>query len=105
MKLGLNPGLGAGVEQVEGQRSSAEDLVVEGADVELWPEFLLGAGAEFAEFELADLIGERLSRPRDVAVDLGLEFGAGEAVGLLEEGYGLLAGPALGGKSSEESRP
>ena len=35
------------------------------------PSVLLGAGAQFADLELADLVGERLAGDRDVALGLG----------------------------------
>ncbi len=51
--LGCDPGSDSGVEDVEGQGAGVDDLIVEGAEVELRAEGLLGAGAEFEDFELA----------------------------------------------------
>jgi hypothetical protein len=42
-ELGLDPAIGAGVEQVQWEDAAAEHLIVEGADVELGPELPLGA--------------------------------------------------------------
>src|ERR1039457_53337 len=68
-----NPAVGPGVEQVHRQGAAGEHLVVERAQVELRTQFLLCTIAKFAELELADLVGEALPRPRDVAVCLGLD--------------------------------
>ena len=43
-ELGLDPAVGAGVEHVERKHAAAEDLVVEGADVELGAELASGRG-------------------------------------------------------------
>jgi hypothetical protein len=48
---------------------------VEPAQIEFWPQRLFRPRAQFADLEFADLVGERLSRPGDVAVDLGLDIG------------------------------
>jgi len=70
-------------------------LRVKGADVETRAEPGLRATAQFENLEFPHLVGERLPRPRDVALHLGLD------VGVAERGVGaevvdrLLARPAL----------
>src|SRR5271169_3407623 len=68
-----DPLIRPGVEQIEGERSSVEHFVVELANVELGPQFLLGAFAKLAELELAELVAESLRGPRDVTVRLRLD--------------------------------
>src|ERR1700743_395807 len=63
------PGLDVGLEDVEGDGAGLEDGVVEFADVEGGSLFFLGLGAEFADFELAQFVGEGLAGPDDVAID------------------------------------
>ena len=48
----------------------AESLIVELADVEPVAEFLRGIGAEFLDFKFADLVGECLAGPDEVAIHL-----------------------------------
>lgn len=91
----MNPGGEALVEEVKGEGAGEEEGVVEGADVKAGAMGGFGAGAEVADFELADLVGEGLAGPGDVAVHFGddVELGLG-AVG--EEVIdGLLSGPFL----------
>src|SRR2546429_1114787 len=57
-------------EGLQGHRAVLEDRVVEGAKIEPRTEPLFRVGAEPPDLELADLVGERLSRPGDVAVHL-----------------------------------
>src|ERR1700736_339557 len=66
------------------------------ANVELRSQFLLRPVAEFANFELAQLVAEGLCGPRDVAVGLGLDGGLIHGAGLAEEIYDLIAGPSFG---------
>ena len=83
------------VEHVERHCAAAEHDVVESPDVELPAEILRRPGAQLLDLELADLVGQRLARPGDVAVDLvrDVELGLG-GIGL-EEIDRLLPGPAL----------
>src|SRR5271166_1508129 len=79
-----NPAHGAGVQEVERQDAAAQHLVVELADVEFCAQFFFGAGAKFAELELAELIREGLRRPGDVAIRFGLDGGFVDGAGLAE---------------------
>ena len=54
-------------------RACVEHLVVEGADIEVVAELFFGAVAQLEDFKLADLVGESLAGPCDVAIDLGLD--------------------------------
>ncbi len=91
-----DPFIRARVEEIEGEGSAVEHLVVEAADVELGAQLFLGAVAEFAELELAELIAEGLGGPSDVAVRLRLDGGLIDGAGLAEELHDLIAGPAFG---------
>src|SRR5690606_14792971 len=51
-------------------RSQAQHLVVEGLLVEAVAEFVLGLAAQVQQGAVADVVGQRLARPGDVAVDL-----------------------------------
>ena len=62
----------------------------------LGPSSLLGAVAQLADLELAELVAERLGGPGDVAVGLGLDGGLVDGAGLAEEVDDLVAAPALG---------
>ena len=84
------------LEHVKRQCPAVEHLVVEGADVELVAERFLRAGAELEDLELADLVGQSLAGPGDVAVDLGLDAGLVDVRVVVEVVDHLLAGPALG---------
>src|SRR3982751_350255 len=77
------------------QRAGAEHLVVEGADVEPVAELLLRLLAQAEDRELADLVGEGLAGPGDVAVGLALDPGVGGARVVAEELHDLLARPVL----------
>ena len=61
----------------------------------LGPNSFLGALAEFAELELAELVTEGLCGPRNVAVGLGLDRGLVDRAGFAEEVHDLIAGPPL----------
>ena len=65
-----DPGFDVGFQNVERDRSVFENSVVKFALVEFWPKLFFRKGAEFADFELADFVGEGLAGPRDVAVNL-----------------------------------
>src|SRR4029077_1633996 len=58
-----DPLVGAGFEQIEGQRAAVEHFVGKLAEIELRPHFFLGAFTQLPELELAELITERLRRP------------------------------------------
>ncbi len=47
------------LEEAEGDGALLEDGIVEGADVELGTEAALGFSAQLADFELAELVGQR----------------------------------------------
>src|SRR5712664_2458753 len=67
--LGVEPMLDMGLKQAEGDGSLLQHGVVERADVEFGTEAALGFGAQLANFELAEFVGEGLAGPDDVAID------------------------------------
>ncbi len=68
----------------EAERDGAllQDGVVEGSHVKLAEEAALGFGAQFADFDLAKLVGQRLARPDNVAVDFDRDVLIGLASGV-----------------------
>src|SRR5207249_10449730 len=82
-------------EGLQGPRAVLEDRVVEGAQVEPRTEPRLRAGAKAPDLELADLVGERLSRPGDVAVHLVHDVVLREGRVREHEVDRLVPGPAL----------
>ena len=77
---------------------------MEGADIEARTEPLLGAMAEIKNLELADLIAEPLSRPRDVAINFSLDGRFVSGAALAEIGHGLFAGPTFGVNSGVDDQ-
>src|SRR6185503_6050105 len=73
-RLLTNEGVHSVFEDGQRHRAERENCVVESALVELRPERRLGLLAQLEDGQLAELVGERLSRPADVAVDLGLHL-------------------------------
>src|SRR5687767_839788 len=59
-------------------RAQRQNRVVEAPLVERRAEFFLGLGAKPPDQQFAELVGERLSRPGDVAFDLGRDLVLGE---------------------------
>src|SRR6267143_2432715 len=57
------------VERVQRQRPRAEHLIVERANIEFAAERRRRVRAQLFDLQLADLVGERLARPYDVAID------------------------------------
>src|SRR5258708_5673106 len=68
--LGVDPMLDVRLQQAQRNRALLQDGVVEGAHVKLAGEPALGFGAQLSDFELAKLVGQRLARPHDVAINL-----------------------------------
>jgi hypothetical protein len=69
------------------------ELVVEVAQVETRAQGLLRAPPQLLDLQLPQLVGQRLTRPGDVAVDLGLDLvvGQGETV----PGPGVVSGSVV----------
>jgi hypothetical protein len=85
MLLCRDPLVRSRVQQVERQDASVKHLIVEGAQVETCPQFLLGSFAQLPEFELAELVCERLRRPGNVAIGFCLERRLIDRVGFAKE--------------------
>ena len=64
---------------------------MEGAQVELCTQLLLGFGAQFENFHLAHLVGECLTGSGDVAIDFGFDVLVVHGGVLVEEVDHLLA--------------
>src|SRR6202171_6268330 len=60
-------------ECVQGEGAAEENLIMEGAEVELVAELDFGIFAKLENLQLADLVAKSLSRPSDVAVGFGLD--------------------------------
>ena len=58
----------AGLQHVQGEWAGIQDFVVEFLDVELRAKLSLGALTKFKNLQLAQLVSQRLTGPRDVAV-------------------------------------
>src|SRR5687767_13913086 len=87
----LDPGADVGLQYVQGDGAPPQDLIVEGADVEPFAELGAGEAAELLDLQLADLVGQGLAGPDDVAVDLHHDVVLGLARVLDEEVDRLLA--------------
>ncbi len=81
------------LEDAQRDRSLLQDGIVEGSDVELGTEAALGFGAQLADFELAEFVGQRLAGPDDIAIDFDGDVLIGLAGVVLEKLDGLLARP------------
>ena len=69
--LTRDPLIDIGFKDVERDGAAAEDDIVKGTYVERLAECFFGACSEFAYFEFACFVSERLSGPGDVSVDFG----------------------------------
>src|SRR5215468_6450383 len=90
-----NPRLDLFLEDVERQRPGAENLVVEGPDVELRTELLLRPFAQLEDLQLAHLVTQGLAGPGDVAVGLALDVRLVDGRVRVEVVDHLLARPLL----------
>src|SRR5438552_1209976 len=71
----LDPAVHLGLQHRQRQGAVAEELVVEGSDVERGAQRRLGPPPQGQDLQLADLVAERLAGPRHVALDLPLVVG------------------------------
>ena len=104
-RLRPDPGVDPVFEHRQRHRSQCQDRIVEGALVELRPELRLGFGAQPADGQLAELVGQRLSRPADVAVDLGLDLMLRQRGVAREIVDRLLARPAVAMDAGVDHQP
>ena len=63
--------------------------------VKFGPQRLFRLRAQFADFEFADLVTQRLPRPADIAVHFGLDIGIGQRAVVTHEGDRLRLGPTF----------
>src|SRR5690606_5140821 len=95
-KFAGNPAIDLFLEDIERQAAVLKDHVMEGTDPEPVPHRCPGAFAQCNDLEHAKLVTKRLTRPDDIAFDLGRglvhmrAFRRGHIVD------GLFAGPFLG---------
>src|SRR6266404_1296023 len=94
--LGVEPMLDMWLKEAQRNGALLQDGVVEGADVEFGAEAALGFGAQLADFELAEFVGQRLAGPDDVAIDFDGDVLVGLAGVVLEKLDGLVARPVHG---------
>src|ERR1043166_2428151 len=69
--LALDPRAHPQAEQIHWLRTIGEKVIVKCTDVELRAQRRLGLFPELQDFELADLVCQRLTRPGDVSIDFG----------------------------------
>src|SRR3974377_1702412 len=98
--IGATPTLGhkaldARLEHRQRHRAELEHRIVEGADIETLAERVLGARARRENGTLAEIVGQRLRRPGDVAIDFGADLTLGERRVLPQVIERLIARPAL----------
>ena len=67
-------------QRVERHRALSDHRIVETAQVEFAAELLLRLGAQLADLQFAQLVGQRLAGIGDVTIDLGVDIGVGQAV-------------------------
>src|SRR6266404_708169 len=104
-RLGVDPMLDMRLQEAQRDRALLQNGIVEGADVELAREAALGFGAQLSDLELAQLVGQRLPRPHDVAVDLDRDVLIGLTGVVLEKLDGLLARPVHRVHSGVDHQP
>ena len=95
-------------ERPQPDRALAKDDVVERPDVERGSERVLGLRPEREDLALAELVGQRLARHREVAVDLVDDVVLGERGVIDHEVDRLVAAPAERvdpGVDDEPARP
>src|SRR5579862_462889 len=95
LAAGRDEALDARLEHRQRYRAELEHGVVEGADIEAITECLLGALASLDDGALAEVVGQRLPRPCDVAIHLGADLVLGERGVLTQVSERLLTRPAL----------
>src|SRR5436190_14503188 len=100
-----DPAVDLRIEDRERQCAGIQHLRMEFADVEFRPKRGLRPIAEFLDLERTDLVRDRLTWNRDVALDLGGRIGARFTRMRQEVGNRLIAGPTLGMNSSIDDQP
>src|SRR5215470_3212412 len=100
-----DPRLDLFLEDVERQGPRAEDLVVEGPDVELRAELLLRPLAQLEDLQLAHLVAQGLAGPGDVAVGLALDARLVDGRVRMEVVDHLLARPPPGVETRIDDEP
>src|SRR5215469_2434975 len=91
-----DPLIGTRLQHVQRERAAIQHLIVELAQIELWPQLFLGALPQLAEFQLTEFVAESLGGPGDVAVRFGLDRRLVDSSGLAHEFYDLVSSPSLG---------
>ena len=104
--VGVDPMLDVRLQETQRDRVLLQDGVVEDSHVKLSGEAALGFGAQLSNLELAKLVGQRLARPHDVAINLDRDVLIGLAsvwLAALKDGSDryLLRAPSYPGRSEE----
>src|SRR3546814_8515922 len=103
--LRRNPGVDVLLQHIQRYRAGFQHGVVVGPQVELRPQLAGGLLTEFGDLELADLVGQRLPRRADVAVDLVDHVLAGLGRVVPEVLDRPLAAPALAVHAGVDPKP
>jgi len=90
-----DPFVDAILEGVQGEGAAGENLIMEGAEIELVAELVFGIFAKLENLHLADLVAKSLSGPGDVAVGFGLDTDFVFAGVLVKKIDDLLARPVF----------
>src|SRR5690348_15191705 len=104
-RLRANPRVHLILENVERHRTERQDRVVEAPLVELRSERRFRLVAELQDGQLAKLVGQSLSRPADISVDLGLDLMLAECGVARQIVDRLLARPAVLVDSGVDDEP
>ncbi len=72
-RLFSDPGLNALAHHIQGSAPLSSNLSWNSRTLKFSPERLLGVATQATETQLADLVRQRLARPGDVALQLGLD--------------------------------
>src|ERR1700689_1223983 len=93
------------VENIERQRTLSQHRIVEFADVEFRAQLAFRALAQLENLHLAELVGQRLPGPRDIAVNLAGDVGIVHGRVRVEVVDHLLARPVLAVHAGIDHQP
>jgi len=100
-----DPGFDLRMQYVKRQSTAIKDFIVEGAKVKLVTKLLARFFTQLENFQLTELVGERLSGPRNVTVDFRLNVGFIHRCVFVEILNHLIARPVLGVDAGVDHKP